>query len=280
MAAREPSPEEMLPLCRLGLRARAIVEELARSPSLVRDPDAVVAAHVQTQTADVSEVLDHLAAWGWLEYASSRRRQLVVDSPTLAALSNRLRGMLDGRWLAEREAVEVVPVVTLPETSDALRGFLGREADASFETRDGFSHVASRARRRIVFLVPFMDATGAEAVARMLSACDAQKKIVIARPDSRGNRHYAKFTPQLTAVGAEVREYWRSRGGAAGPAMETFHAKLVLADTDLVYVGSSNLMASSLDDGLECGVLLEGQHARPFCRIVEAVLAVSSPLPT
>ena len=123
-----------------------------------------------------------------------------------------------------------------------------------------------------------MDETGADAVTALLRRCDVPRKVVIARPDARGIRHYARFAARIEAAGGEVREYWLPRTGTEGPAAETFHAKLVMADTNLVYVGSSNLMASSLDGGLECGVLLEGRHATPFCRIVEAVLAISRPL--
>jgi phosphatidylserine/phosphatidylglycerophosphate/cardiolipin synthase-like enzyme len=183
--------------------------------------------------------------------------------------------MLEAQQLFEQAKPETTPIATLPETSEALRSVLGGAADECFQTRDGFHHVTARAQHRIIFLIPFMDATGAVAVSEMLQQCSATERIIITRPDSKGTRYHLKFLSQFEAVGAQVLEYWKDRSGADGPRSETFHAKLVLADRDLIYVGSSNLMASSLDGGLECGVLLEGGCARPFRRIVEAVLQVS-----
>ena len=274
----EPPPEEVFVLCRLGQRAKAIVDGLARDPTLASDSDATVAAVLQGRTADVTVVFERLRAWGWLSFPPGNGRKLEVDGAVMLALSNRLRGMLEARVLAEREAPEVVPIATLPESSAALRQALGESSGTWFETRDGFAHVAARARSSILFLVPFMDETGAEAAVEMLRNCEAGRKVVISRPDSRGARYHLRFAAQLRAAGAEIREYWIPRKDADRPAAETFHAKLVMADRQLVYVGSSNLMASSLDGGLECGVLLEGAHARPFCRLAEAVLLVSAPL--
>lgn len=274
---RDPPAEEVLALCRLGHRGRAIVDGLARDPSLASDGDATIAAALQGRTADVDAVFGRLAAWGWVSAPPGGGRRMAADRAAMTALSHRLRGMLEAQALAERVEPEVVPIATLPESSVALRGALGDVSGTWFETRDGFAHVAARARDSLVFLVPFMDATGAEAVADMLGRCQARRKVVVARPDSRGVRHHLRFADRLAAAGAELREYWLPRADPGGPAAETFHAKLVVADRHLVYVGSSNLMASSLDGGLECGVLLEGAHARPFCRLVEAVLSISSP---
>ena len=256
------------------------MDGLAKRPALASNPEAKIASIVQSRTIDVVAVFERFQYWGWIKTTPHGIRSLDVDGATILALSNRLRGMLDARLMTKRSAPKVVPIATLPGTSEALRQALNGGADACFETRDGFSHVVARAEARIVFLVPFIDATGADALASMLGECDANKKIVVARPDSRGVRHYLKYATQLQAAGAEMREYWLPRPGSGGPAVETFHAKLVMADKNVVYVGSSNLMASSLDGGLECGVLLEGAHARPFCRIVDAVLAISSRVPT
>jgi GH18 family chitinase len=50
-----------------------------------------------------------------------------------------------------------------------------------------------------------MDATGA--VAEMLGRCAASEMFVVARPDSRGVRHYAKYACKLELAGATVWEY-------------------------------------------------------------------------
>lgn len=275
----DPPPQDAIRLARLGGRARVVVDGLARLPALVGDRDATIAATLQVQQADVAAVMGRLAAWGWIRSnpGGTSERRLAVKPDVLAGLGQRLRGILDTQQTPERSP-SATPIITLPETSLALRRALGTETGC-YETRDGFAHVAARARRRLVFLMPFMDSAGADALCQMLAASDATERIVIVRPDSRLNRHYERFLPQMAAVGARVLEYWLARDEPGdGPAAETFHAKVVLADDEVAYVGSSNLMASSLDGGLECGVLLEGDAARPFRLILEAVVAVSRPI--
>ena len=53
---------------------------------------------------------------------------------------------------------------------------------------------------------------------------------------------------------------------------QTFHAKVVLCDDDVAYVGSSNLNAASLEHSMEMGVAMEGKAARDIAIVVEAVL--------
>ena len=57
-----------------------------------------------------------------------------------------------------------------------------------------------------------------------------------------------------------VRDYHLSHAAADGRALpiETFHAKLVVADDTLAYVGSANLLSSSEGLSLETGLLVEG----------------------
>ena len=202
----------------------------------------------------------------------------MIDSAALGRLSHRLRGVLDATE-ARPKGPAPQAIITLPKASTALRAAL-RDLPDSYETRDGFAHVAARARTRLVFLVPFIDAAGADALCRMLSESAARELKIVVRPDSRGERHYLRHAARLKAAGATLLEYWleRDSGDAPGLPAETFHAKVVLADQDVVYVGSSNLLASSLDGGLECGVLVEGESALPFRDIVDAVVSVARPV--
>lgn len=57
---------------------------------------------------------------------------------------------------------------------------------------------------------------------------------------------------------------------------ETFHAKVVLADDRLAYVGSANLLAQ-LHHLMELGSVLQGRAARVVASVVRAVEAVSPP---
>jgi phosphatidylserine/phosphatidylglycerophosphate/cardiolipin synthase-like enzyme len=56
---------------------------------------------------------------------------------------------------------------------------------------------------------------------------------------------------------------------------ETFHAKIVLADDSVFYVGSSNFMGSALDRSFECGVVVRGEAAKELHSVLEALRSIS-----
>lgn len=56
---------------------------------------------------------------------------------------------------------------------------------------------------------------------------------------------------------------------------ETFHAKIVLADERLAYVGSANLLGSGDGTTLDAGVLVDGSAAAQVARLVDGVLRVA-----
>jgi phosphatidylserine/phosphatidylglycerophosphate/cardiolipin synthase-like enzyme len=56
------------------------------------------------------------------------------------------------------------------------------------------------------------------------------------------------------------------------------HAKLVVADDTLAYVGSANLLSSSEELSLETGLLIEGAAAAQVARLVDGVLRVARSL--
>jgi phosphatidylserine/phosphatidylglycerophosphate/cardiolipin synthase-like enzyme len=55
------------------------------------------------------------------------------------------------------------------------------------------------------------------------------------------------------------------------------HAKLIIADGKIGYVGSANITKSGLDHSLEAGVLAEGEIANAFSLWAKAIAATSDP---
>jgi hypothetical protein len=258
-------------------RAALVAAAIGRQPSLVSCSDIEIAAKAGTVPAAVSELVRALTDWGWIEGIGSRRR-LSVEPSRVTALSWRLQGIADCASMDAGPRI-VEPVTTLPVGAEKLRAALGEELGAH-ATRDGFAHVAANARDRLIFLVPFIDATGADVLVRMLQSTHATERVVVVRPDSRGMRWYTPHLAAFQPVKTRILEYWHLPAlGTSEPSRpETFHAKLAMADHELAYVGSSNLMLSSLDDSLECGALVRGDCARVFGRLIDAVLAISTPV--
>ena len=81
----------------------------------------------------------------------------------------------------------------------------------------------------------------------------------------------------LRGLQVSVRDYHLSHDATAGRTLpiETFHAKLLVADDTLAYVGSANLLSSSEGVSLETGLIVEGAAAANVGRLVDAVLRVA-----
>jgi phosphatidylserine/phosphatidylglycerophosphate/cardiolipin synthase-like enzyme len=82
------------------------------------------------------------------------------------------------------------------------------------------------------------------------------------------------FVETMRAAGAEVRVFAPATVDGITPFL---HAKLVIADAAIAYVGSANFTSSGLDHGLEAGVLVEGEAANAFARWAGAIEAACEP---
>jgi phosphatidylserine/phosphatidylglycerophosphate/cardiolipin synthase-like enzyme len=147
-------------------------------------------------------------------------------------------------------------------------------------TERSFKRMVQGAMHRVVVMTPFFDEVGAvwlrelftelrPGVARLLVLRSLE------RPQSPDYpRGYGLLKPWLAEQGVQVYNYSVQREG--GPGRETFHAKVVLGDDQVAYVGSSNVNAASLEHSMEMGVELVGKAARDVAIVVQAVLASST----
>jgi phosphatidylserine/phosphatidylglycerophosphate/cardiolipin synthase-like enzyme len=65
--------------------------------------------------------------------------------------------------------------------------------------------------------------------------------------------------------------YWVPRQSG----YETFHAKVILSDDRMAYVGSAHMTQPSLSVSMELGVLLKGDSVKTPARVVDAVLNIA-----
>jgi phosphatidylserine/phosphatidylglycerophosphate/cardiolipin synthase-like enzyme len=142
--------------------------------------------------------------------------------------------------------------------------------------------LAQAAVHRLVVMTPFIDASGFRWLRRVFEATPAEcRKILIVRDTDR----YAvelgvEHADWLRGLQVSVHDYHLSHGAASDRQLpiETFHAKIVVADETLAYVGSANLLSSSEGSCLETGSLVEGAAASDVARLVDAVLRVARTL--
>jgi phosphatidylserine/phosphatidylglycerophosphate/cardiolipin synthase-like enzyme len=109
---------------------------------------------------------------------------------------------------------------------------------------------------------------------------DCEKIVVLRNTDQYTVELGVQHADWLQALQVSVRDYHLSHAATAGRALpiETLHAKLIVADDTLAYVGSANLLNSSEGLSLETGLLVEGGAAVQVARLVDAVLRVARSL--
>jgi len=143
-------------------------------------------------------------------------------------------------------------------------------------TEYAFKRMVHEAQSRVVVMTPFFDVTGALWLKELFKGVSEQvtKVLVLRSLEEPTQQDYPKgfdaIAPWLAAKKVEVYNYSIPR--APGPGRETFHAKVVLCDNDVAYVGSSNVNAASLEHSMEMGVAMRGRAAQDVATIVSAVL--------
>jgi phosphatidylserine/phosphatidylglycerophosphate/cardiolipin synthase-like enzyme len=171
-------------------------------------------------------------------------------------------------------------VVTLPPSPSLVGQQLQKLAGASFttltDTRDAFLHLARRARDRLVIMTPYIDYAGASWAADLFEATTATNKVLVLRGLEQFDTCSAPGK-RLQKAASRIYDYELARPDGDGPAsIETFHAKIVLADGVAAYVGSANFLYRSREMNLECGFLMEGDAVVPVAVLVDALLGIFS----
>ena len=145
-----------------------------------------------------------------------------------------------------------------------------------------FDPVANAAHARLVVMTPFINSPGFNWLRSIFqTAKDVVRKIVVLREMNKYavelGVHQAEW---LRALQVSVFDYTLAHGADSGRTLpvETFHAKIVLADQRLAYVGSANMLGSGDGTSLEAGVLVDGRAAAQVARLVDGVLSVARKL--
>ena len=187
------------------------------------------------------------------------------------------------RSSVHRDATVAQVVLTKPPRPSMLEqklSALGWRTTELEATEHAFHGMVRAAKRRMVVMTPFFDSTGATWLTELLSnVSPGVERILILRSLEDNTRKDYPFgfdaiSQWLKVEGVRVFNYSipRMDGGR-----ETFHAKAVLCDRSIAYLGSSNVTAASLEHSMEMGVVLEGRAAAGVAEVVDAVLAAATP---
>lgn len=198
-----------------------------------------------------------------------------VPAAELARLVSQAQGAqaaLDCRQ--DRDRVQLV--VTFPSAQgqfmEVLRG-LGPYYASIALTEEAFVQAAAEARERLVVMTPFLDRKGVEMALKMFQgvAPGAEKILVLRDIPRLMTLEIAGDLVAMRAAGVKIFDYLVVTPD--GPLRyETFHSKIVLCDARLAYIGSANLLASSLSVSFEVGVMISGKTVIELAQLVDSIL--------
>ena len=151
-----------------------------------------------------------------------------------------------------------------------MRGWVEAELE---HTESIFHHLATQAAIRFAVLSPFIDSGGVDSlIALFKSTKDDLQRVLITRcQDGVMPPPLQAAYPTLNAIGVTIHNYWLPRHGG----YETFHAKVILADASMAYIGSANMTQASLSRSMELGTFLEGNSVKTLASVVDAILSVA-----
>lgn len=237
-----------------------------------------------TDVGQASQVMAGLAATGLCSPADDDMWACQYATAELRRLTHVLNGADHFRRMRQ-SPVAIELAVTMP----LVPSYLERELPATLgrpggflTTSAAFLRLAGTASRRLVVMTPFIDAGGFRWLRRVFEATptECERIVVLRNSDQYAVELGIQHADWLRALQVSVRDYHLSHAVASGRALpiETFHAKVIVADDTLAYVGSANLLNSSEGLSLETGLLVEGGAAAQVARLVDAVLRVSRSL--
>lgn len=206
-------------------------------------------------------------------------------SPLATVELQRLAQMLRGadhfrRLRADASSSEFV--VTMPmapsRLAEELVGSPGRPG-GYLSTPAAFLRLAHAASQRLVVMTPFIDRDGFQWLRTVLTAVrpGVERYVVLRDIEQHAVDLSVEHRDWLRDLNVSVFDYHLPHPRSSGRALpiETFHAKVLLADESLAYVGSANVLGLGDGTSLEAGVLVDGRGAVQVARLVDGVLRIA-----
>jgi phosphatidylserine/phosphatidylglycerophosphate/cardiolipin synthase-like enzyme len=128
-------------------------------------------------------------------------------------------------------------------------------------------------------MTPYVDTGGFLWLRRTFetTAPQVERILILREADNYAIELSVQHADWLQAMNISVWDYRLAHDPSSGRQLpfETFHAKILLSDDSLAYVGSANFLGSSEAFTLEAGMLIDGRAVAQIARLIEAVLRVA-----
>lgn len=225
------------------------------------------------------QILHALSALSSLGVLRERSTHFIFDRTLFEASAEKratVREVIDSCQEPPTGRPDAELCVSLPPTLAAAAGIVIREMTS--DLRAGLWDVISGARESLVIASPFWDVVVAQEVGELLEARMRRglKCVILGRFSNADERVALPKLERLAASG-EIKILTWFDGDATN--RETFHFKAASADRGkLAYLGSANMIRSSLRSRMELGVLLRGQPAQDLDAVLSVVLTIAKPI--
>lgn len=200
--------------------------------------------------------------------------RLTLAPEVCRELSSMLAGIALYRSKVREDADRVSVVLSKPPAPSVFSSALAQSLKGDWgleETGDTFQRMAASAVHRFLVMTPFIDEDGLDRVLSLfeLTHPEVERCLVVRDAESAA---VTAVKQKLSELRVAVYEFRLAKGAGQH---ETFHAKVVVADNNQCYLGSSNMTTWSFNYSLELGFYVRGESAKRTSEIIEAVLGVS-----
>jgi len=266
------------------LVAATVLVHLANRDSLLIRAGLLddIAREQNISSQKLESVLEALLQVGLL---SQMRDGMALTVPKNDALRHAavLRGVAYARY-RQRDSNQVEITLSPPAYPSRLMEMLPKQGFSwarLYDTKDSLIELASHARQRFTIVSPFLDSEGLEWIGRLFESSarkPVERTLIVRGRDEKELQVLKAHQRQLAAWGAKILTYAISHDPRLREAtLETFHAKILLADTDKAYIGSANMNRWSRDFSMECGVIICGPCVKPVATLVDAMVSIANP---
>jgi len=235
----------------------------------------------QSRTGEALEFLKAAHSLGFIEQISELHWK-VTQRTILAELAPMLQAIHIYRDTIHQDIDTVDIVLTKPPNPSQLAKTLEDMLLGTWgllDTREVLPSIAEGATERFVVMTPFLDEVGGDILLALFQHVQptVRKQLILrTTPEGFLPSGYLANANQLESLSVETFNFRLEKNEVAG--METFHAKVVLADNTTAYVGSSNMNKWSFQYSLELGLLVSGKAGSRIGQIIDAVIKISSPV--
>lgn len=260
--------------CRVAAKAASLLQ--ARPGHVLEEGEFRTAGVAAPETGALRRVLLDFQERGWC----TREGGGWCSRP--ASMPGSIPAFLEGAaamWRHRGPPIQAEAVVTMPARGSHLAQTLptlGLAHVGLAQTRETFSRIAREARSSLIIASPFLNDDGLSWALGLFAETEAPLRRLVVRGRGDTRTILVARAAEVSALGVKIFDY--AIPPPDGQGYESFHAKIIIADESVAYVGSANMLVHERAP-VELGILLEGGPVPQVAAVMTAIQQISRPFP-